>query len=134
VGGVGKKRMELPCAVWEGPMEDLNRYVGWRVCESGFSVVELESCSNPMLWIVSQKACRILLIPGVRGKDRTKVEKCCDKGCSGCRIPMRNRATMGHFLGRRIRKRLKKEKWAAAFYSDRWQKALKRCDVSWYVA
>lgn len=101
---------------------------------SGFIAIETAKISETTLLVAKDSPQRVLLRPLLAGKDHKKAKSCCDKRCSSCSIPMRSSATIGHFVQRRIRKALKKDKWASKFFTKRVTSALDKTGIQVYSA
>ncbi len=131
-----KKRLHLPLASCELPQEKIaNCFEKLKLAgNSGFLVVETPEVSETVLIIATDSPQRILLRPQLEEKDRKKAKSCCDKNCSKCQIPLRSSATIGHFVERRIRQQLKKDKWAAKFFTSEMTSALDKVGIQVYTA
>ena len=132
---MSKQQLVLPLAILECSEQEIRNRLGSVILEknSGYLAVETGRVTEPLLMISSDSPQRVLLKPYLEGKDQKKAKKCCDKGCGGCRIPMRSSSTLGHFVDRRIRQVLKKEQSLAKFHGDKWLKVLKKCSIDAYT-
>lgn len=131
-----KKPRYLPLATLEVSGQQLEERFGkfLRKKNTGYLVIETSKVTETMLLLVTDSPQRVLLRPETTGKDHKKAKSCCDKRCSGCTIPMRSSATIGYFVERRIRKALKKDKWAAKFFTHRTTSALDKIGIQVYTA
>jgi hypothetical protein len=132
---MSKKRLILPLAVLECSTDEIGTRLGSLLLEGngGYLAVETGRVTEPLLLVAIDSPLRVLLKPYLDGKDERRSKKCCDKGCGSCQIPMRSSATIGHFVDRRIRKALKKEKALARFHGSKWSKMLEKCLIDSYL-
>ena len=131
-----KTPLLIPLATHELTREQLGEQLGKRIQKnnSGFVAIETHKVSESVLLVACDSPLRILLRPELESKDYKKSRSCCDKRCSKCTIPMRSSATIGHFVERRIRKALKKDKWAAKFFTQQTTSALDKVGIQVYSA
>lgn len=131
-----KTPLLIPLAMLEVTNRDIENRFGKLLLEnnSGFLAVESPKVSETILLVSLDSPQRVLLRPLLAGKDHKKAKSCCDKRCSSCTIPMRSSATIGHFVQRRIRKALKKDKWASKFFNQRITSALDKVGIQVYTA
>ncbi|MEO0453757.1 MAG: hypothetical protein AAFY98_06425 [Verrucomicrobiota bacterium] len=131
---MAKKHLPIPLALMEIESAEIEYKFGSFVSltDSDFRVVIISGMKEAILFMATDSAQRILLHPPLAGKDRKKAKGCCDKNCSGCEIPLRSSATLGHFAGKRIRRRLKKKKWAEKFFGDDCISALDQAGIQAY--
>jgi|GEM_PF-5657504 len=131
-----KTPLHIPLAMMEVTGQQLEKRFGELLLKnnSGFLAIETPKVSETLLLVATDSPQRILLRPILEGKDYKKARSCCDRRCSKCTIPMRSSSTMGHFVQRRIRKALKKEKWAGKFFTHKTTSALDKVGIQVYTA
>jgi hypothetical protein len=132
---MAKKILQIPLAKCELSSQQIEDRFGALMLEmnSGFLAIETCHVTETILLQATDSPQRILLRPLLAGKDRKKAKSCCDKNCSKCEIPMRSSATIGHFVERRIRKHLKKDKWSAKFFTSKTTSALDKAGIQVYA-
>lgn len=131
-----KQPLQIPLATIEMTQSQLEQRFGRLLLKnnSGFLAIETVKVSETVLLLACDSPQRVLLRPLLEAKDNKKAKSCCDKHCSKCTIPMRSSATIGHFVERRIRKALKKDKWSARFFTHKSISALDKIGIQVYTA
>jgi len=129
---MAKKHLPIPLALMEIESAEIEYKFGsfLSLTDSDFRVVIISGMKEAILLMATDSAQRILLHPPLAGMDRKKAKGCCDKNCSGCEIPLRSSATLGHFAGKRIlngsRKRNGRRNFSKMTVSLRWIKRVFR--------